>query len=448
MIDRIKKLKIRTKLAGIIIVSGILCIILFWFLWYSRWNVWFICSKCFPQLTTDWDELEETLRTEALKYELPETEDDITRVKKLDSFFALTDDYTAVHIYGSDDGMFRASKMPEMMNSPSFRPFFDTGYTITGGDGEDMTVFSTQFQNGMGDVQLVFYHRSRISYPWFLISICMSILTFLAIILFFVNKKMRDVISLKEEILVMASGDLNHPVPSCGEDEIGILSRELDQLRLALGKNICREQESRKANQDLITALSHDLRTPLTILNGYLEVLKLNRCQDMQEEYLNRCLQKTADIKEMTDRMFEYALVSEEDETPDLVRLSTDFVRQCLLENSDFIRLTGFTVHLDFPDGSAEFLSDGTMLKRILNNLFSNILKYGNKTDPVSITGSVNEKQLKIQLKNTIKQEYTEMESNHIGLKSVEKMMALMGGQLQILEDNRNFSIQLLFPLA
>lgn len=448
MIDRIKRLKIRTKLAVVLVVSGVLCIVLFWFLWQSRWNVWFLCSKCLPQLTVDWDELEETMRAEALKYELPETENDIERVKKLEPFFALTDEYTAVHIYGSDDGMFRASKAPEIMNSPSFRPFFDTGYTVTGGDGEDVCIFSTEFQNGMGDVHLIFYHRSRISYPWFLISIGLSILTFLSIILFFVNNKMRHIISLKEEILLMASGDLDHPVPACGKDEIGILSRELDQLRLALREHIRQEQESRKANQDLITALSHDLRTPLTILNGYLEVLKLKRSPDMQEEYLNRCLQKTADIKEMTDRMFEYALVSEEDETPDLVRLSTGLARQCLLENSDFIRLTGFTVNLVFPDAPAEFLGDETMLKRIFNNLFSNILKYGNKTDPVHITGSVQENQFTIQIKNTIKQGHTEMESNHIGLKSVEKMTAHMGGQLQILEDHKNFSIQLLFPLV
>ena len=59
--------------------------------------------------------------------------------------------------------------------------------------------------------------------------------------------------------------------------------------------------------------MSHDLRTPLTILNGYLEILKLGRNDPkMQEEYLERCLRKTADIKEMTDKMFEYALVFED----------------------------------------------------------------------------------------------------------------------------------------
>ena len=72
----------------------------------------------------------------------------------------------------------------------------------------------------------------------------------------------------------MASGDLTTPTPKYGGDEIGILSSELDKLRITLNDTLRQEQESRQANQDLITAMSHDLRTPLTILNGYLEVLK------------------------------------------------------------------------------------------------------------------------------------------------------------------------------
>ena len=100
----------------------------------------------------------------------------------------------------------------------------------------------------------------------------------------------------------------------------------------SLNENIVREQESRKANQDLITALSHDLRTPLTILTGYLEVLRLGRTPEKQADYLDRCLKKASDIKELTDQMFSYALVSEEQETPDMSWLSTDYIFQCIQE--------------------------------------------------------------------------------------------------------------------
>ena len=141
---------------------------------------------------------------------------------------------------------------------------------------------------------------------------------------------MKQVSQIETSILQMASGDLTTPTPKYGGDEIGILSSELDKLRITLNDTLRQEQESRQANQDLITAMSHDLRTPLTILNGYLEVLKLGKMPDMQDEYLDRCLQKTKDIKELTDRMFEYALVFEEIEIPKTVPVPYTFFRECL----------------------------------------------------------------------------------------------------------------------
>lgn len=83
----------------------------------------------------------------------------------------------------------------------------------------------------------------------------------------------------------MSTGDLETPAPGMAYDEIGILARELDMLRTTLRDYIVSEQQMQKANWELITSLSHDMRTPLTILKGYLEVLRLNRNPQMQADY-------------------------------------------------------------------------------------------------------------------------------------------------------------------
>lgn len=150
-------------------------------------------------------------------------------------------------------------------------------------------------------------------YPYLIFTLLLSLGLFLGTNIFFINRKVKDVLSVKDEILQMSAGDLTHPVPHCGEDEIGVLAEELDHLRITLKEQIQREKESRQANQDLITAMSHDLRTPLTILNGYLEVMRLEQTPQIDKlEYMERCIQKANDIKEITDKMFEYALVYEE----------------------------------------------------------------------------------------------------------------------------------------
>ena len=170
----------------------------------------------------------------------------------------------------------------------------------------------------------------------------------------------------------------------------------------------------------------------------------------MQEKYLDRCLQKTKDIKDMTDRMFDYALVFEEAEIPNLVLLPLSFYQNCLLENTDFIRLAGFSCDIELSPENTEtslsFLGDETMLKRIFSNLFSNILKYGDKSQAVLIRLTVDGSELKLLLKNRTKEEVNGIESNHIGLKSVEKMMSLLGGRMLFNEMGHEFSVQLTFP--
>ena len=239
-----------------------------------------------------------------------------------------------------------------------------------------------------------------------------------------------------------------HPVPAMGYDEIGTLAKELDCLRLTLSANIQKEQESRRANQDLITAMSHDLRTPLTILNGYLEILKLGRAPVSSDEYLERCLKKTAEIREMTDRMFEYALVYEESETANLLALPAAFWQQCMTEHADYLRLAGFAVELTLPGLLPQSIpGDETMIRRVFSNLFSNVLKYGDKKTPVKITGIIERENFIVTLSNSVRQEYAKTESTHIGLKSVQKMMALMGSTFEIRSDGECFEVMLALPL-
>ena len=194
--------------------------------------------------------------------------------------------------------------------------------------------------------------------------------------------------------------------------------------------------------------MSHDLRTPLTILNGYLEVLRLNRNPEMHEEYLKRCLQKTSDIREMTDRMFEYALVFEEGEEPKVKEIPIKFFRDCINEHSDFIRLAGFQTEMEYIYVERWITGDKGMIKRILSNLFSNILKYGDKSSPVFIKGSFTKQSYILEISNTVKQQNTGVESNHIGLMSVEKMMHQLGGESTFSEKNGSFSVELKFHLV
>lgn len=75
----------------------------------------------------------------------------------------------------------------------------------------------------------------------------------------------------------MSQGDLDHTIKINSNDEIAELSNQIDNLRLTLKDNFATEEANRKANYELVTALSHDLRTPLTSLMGYLDIIRLKK---------------------------------------------------------------------------------------------------------------------------------------------------------------------------
>jgi signal transduction histidine kinase len=83
------------------------------------------------------------------------------------------------------------------------------------------------------------------------------------------------------------------------------------------------------------------------------------------------------------------------------------------------------------------------MLKRIFSNLFSNIIKYGDKQDRITVTVTQALHSITIKLTNTVKKDFSAIESNQIGLKSTVKMMQLMGGTTTIEKTATQFSVLL-----
>ena len=440
----VKHWSLRKQLLAVLALAGLCATFVFCTLWGQEYRFWRFCQR-FPSISWDEEVFAQTLREHAKDITIPEEgESD----PKLDAFFELRDDYTAVNLYSMEDGLFLCGAMPRILQDISTRGLFDIGYSVTNGRAEMYYSEILEFQNCTVEAIIYSYHRVKTVYPYLGVCLLLGILTFLFPVLWFIHRKIQQISRLKESILTMASGDLTQPVPDCGGDEIGILSQELDQLRLALDENIQMETQSRKANQDLIAAMSHDLRTPLTILTGYLEILKLGHGNPVQHaEYLDRCLRKTQDLKAMTDKMFEYALVFSDHIEPHFAPFSIADIEKDLSEHCDFIELAGFTVHSDLPPIAGTVLADETMLKRVFVNLFSNILKYGDKQTPVSIVCSVEQAQLKISFSNAIRSHREKMESNRIGLKSAQEILSLHHGSLYYTEENQMFLLFLSLPM-
>ncbi len=470
--------RMRTMFSLIMVCSAAIAVPLFIFLWNHMWDAWKIAQNLPP---FDWGKevLIKQIRREALHYDLPAYGDDVD-ISDFPSISMLLDDKTGISFYGESDGYYRLSFYPETFLHSQYGSILQRALDIASVPSIREPPYTVRFGNGeVAALYLTDYHCIAFIYPYIAVSALLCIAVFLVPVLLYIGSRIRSIRLLDREIALMASGDLSHPVPPAGYDEIGSLGAGLNQLRIALSSNFRQEEEIRKSNQDLITSMSHDLRTPLTILNGYLEVMRLGgQSKERQEEYMGRCIQKVSDIRELTDRMFEYALVYEVDETPEFKELPVRFFARCLTENLDYIRLAGFTAKTpEFPQ-SGVISGDETMLKRVFTNIFSNILKYGDKRTAVGLilsqaqppapgssrshaartcdmkktdTGLPDHPDkavLRIQISNGIREDCSGIASNQIGLKSVQKMIRLHHGTVLAEKEGQRFAVTLTLPLS
>ena len=129
----------------------------------------------------------------------------------------------------------------------------------------------------------------------------------LALTLLAYNRRVaRRVVAISQEVQSIGAGNLYLQLEPKGRDEISQLTASVEQMRLSLLRKTSEEQRALQQNSDLITAMSHDIRNPLTALLGYLDLAKNGqyRSEDELQSYLDAAYGKAEQLKTLTDEQF------------------------------------------------------------------------------------------------------------------------------------------------
>ena len=303
-----------------------------------------------------------------------------------------------------------------------------------------------------GDADVVIYADD--SYRFFtlltIVSLGLSMLVFLFVFLFGCQSLIRYICELSDKIQLMEGGDLGVPIPVKGDNELSSLARSLDSMRKAFKEQKEHEAEMFQANQTMITQMSHDLRTPMTVLQIYTDILKYNRCRPEQVgDYLIKIDKKVAQMKQLSDNLFEYSLISREQRI--ILEGPTPFreaIHDLLSEAVAVLSEQGFSfdIQLDWPQ--EEVCVHPPYLKRIMDNITSNITKYAAKESALQVkVGSVG-RMVYLSIQNQIASHDAEQEGTHIGITNIRAMMEKMGGECKVKSTDSVFRIELCFPAA
>lgn len=298
---------------------------------------------------------------------------------------------------------------------------------------------------------LYYYSGDAFFYGLLVVSGLAAFLAFSLCFIALINRKVSYINLLKEELDILSGGQLEYAVTVHGSDEIGELALGIDQMRRSILKHQELEDQMRSANSELITAMSHDLRTPLTSLLAYLEIIERKKYEDeaQMEQLVHKSINQTMRIKKMADQLFEYFLVYATDwEDDDMETMDADPLFQQILEDYAYsLESSGMTVQLQFSPVSGQILVTLPLLQRALDNLYSNLTKYADPETAIYIYYGRKNDNLHLSVSNGIRTGQNNTERTSIGLNTCRRIMQHHGGTFTSEEHEGIFSVSLTLPL-
>lgn len=330
--------------------------------------------------------------------------------------------------------------------------YYTTPYFQTSDYGlEEVYFFELTTPMGKDSVELYPCFTTKFMLETRIMSITASGILFVFFVIFLCQCKFRYLMQISKLIKVIGEGELSRRIPLEGHDELTGVAMRINALVDRIEQDIEEEKNLQAKNMQMVSSLSHDIRTPLTAVMSYLDFLerKAYSSPEQMEEYIQIASQKAIQIKAVTDALFAHAGIGRQevvkkDQLFDVCTLGD----QILLEIDDWLESAGFEIIYENTIQKAYEVSiDIILLRRVLDNLCSNIEKYGDQTKPVHAVIKVEEEQLIFSLSNGIKLKNESVESYGIGLQNCKDIIESYGGIFEVKSKKGYFEIKIYLHL-
>ena len=232
------------------------------------------------------------------------------------------------------------------------------------------------------------------------LSVLYSVLLF-----FYIRKKLKKVQKdyqvLLKEAHQLADGRFDEEITQ----DVGIfnaLGEEFKNVRTGFEKAVCEEMKSQNMKTELISNVSHDLKTPLTGIKNYAELLGQNNVSEQDKQVYLENLQHYIDrLNNLMEDLFEVSKVNSGNIELNPVELNVvALIQQAQAETEDLLKQKNLTVILDAPENGIVQALDGDKTYRIFENLFTNIAKYALPGTRVYVSATAQPEYTEIVFKN------------------------------------------------
>lgn len=256
------------------------------------------------------------------------------------------------------------------------------------------------FLSGFG-AAVVFFH------PMAFIVYFILFLFFTVPVLIYLFKRIGYFNRIIQHTNELAAGQMEQDLPHKGKSALAILAGNLNLLKHGVKTSKRAEAKSERLKTELITNVSHDLRTPLTSIITYTELLKSQEVtKEDQNAYLEIIDRKSKRLKVLIDDLFEVSKMASGN--LELIKDKVDIVQllqQAMAEYSETIKESSLTFRVATPNDPIFAHVDGQKMWRVFENLIGNVLKYSMDNTRVYISVTEENQKIVVSFKNVSKYE-------------------------------------------
>lgn len=278
------------------------------------------------------------------------------------------------------------------------------------------------------------------------------------------TQTINDLGKLTDHIQLMKNGDLATRLEIAPTADMYSTASNLNSIQEGMSMAVGEKMKSERMKIELITNVSHDLKTPLTSIISYVDLLgKEEGLPEHVNDYVKILAQKSERLKNLIQDLFDLSKASSDNISLDMEQIDlTRLINQTLADMEEQITDSGLTFRTSIPDELVIIMGDGQKLYRVWENLITNTLKYSLSGSRVFIDLTVNEKGALATIKNTANYEmnFTEneilqrfvrgdesrtTEGSGLGLAIAQSFTQISGGDFQITIDGDLFKVELSF---
>jgi signal transduction histidine kinase len=265
----------------------------------------------------------------------------------------------------------------------------------------------------------------------------------------------------------MAQGRLQDEIKIEGKSPLADHAKNLNNLREGVRVSMTEQAKSERLKTELITNVSHDLRTPLTSIITYTDLLKSPELtEEERQKYVDILDKKSQRLKTLIEDLFEVSKMASGNLELHKQRVDlTQLLQQALAEHADDISTNGLDFRVNLPDAEIVANVDGQRWWRVLDNLIVNAIKYSMPGTRVYITLKQAGDQAKFELKNISKYELNEngdelferfkradtsrhTDGSGLGLAIAQSIVDMHDGEMKIEVDGDLFKVMVLVPVV